>query len=437
MGDLIFDVVKRKISVETGALYNENMEMVRKFQPEGADGTVLGPPESGDPFYDYLKKQNNDELKGDEGEKVGGDGWINVPIIEDGLEDANLEKSGGEDDPVIGPNPKPPDPDDIFEDLGGVIEEDGESKKSASPEGKNEWTDEYITLSRNETMKSVAQKFEINITDLRQHNALDKEMKILPKAKGRLPKGKGLWLPDGTLQQFKERKLGDQEEEGENEDLIVDRVFRRFIPGFAWHYGIVLSQIEGQEKFWVLYDDGDKRKLKRNEIAPTLLPKGTGRHHVQQALDDYSKAQADKERADQIANAAYSGHSAHMAKTRRDKHTAFSSRELVKVDNYAADMPLWDVMDDSFEELMPELKRVKEFAHMLVGQDGRKMDERRTKHFRGRAKRAFNDGARRYTASLVEALSHLRQVDIPTPKSYEQAIKGDFAEYWRKLLQLK
>ena len=38
------------------------------------------------------------------------------------------------------------------------------------------------------------------------------------------------------------------------------------------------------------------------------------------------------------------------------------------------------------------------------------------------------------SAHLIQELSHLRASEFPTPKTYAEAMKGDFAKWWREAI---
>ena len=43
--------------------------------------------------------------------------------------------------------------------------------------------------------------------------------------------------------------------------------------------------------------------------------------------------------------------------------------------------------------------------------------------------------AQEHHAHLVEALKHLRASQVPIPRNYKQAMRGDFREYWQAAVQ--
>ena len=64
-----------------------------------------------------------------------------------------------------------------------------------------------------------------------------------------------------------------------------------------------------------------------------------------------------------------------------------------------------------------------------------KGDEKNKSVVRGLASQAFDIMSTSYFAHLIEELSHLRASEIPTPKTYRDAMVGDFAKYWVEAIE--
>ena len=427
-GDHVFDLVTKRLFVVTGALYNESMELVREFDTEGAGTLALGPPEPGDPaFADVFEKLKQK--------------WLEVtgqsPAEPEADSDLEIETK------------LPPEQ---FDDLEMKTEEQSDETKSSveeksddpepnpsEAEEEDKWADHYVTESRNESLRTIAEKFDLNLDELCAHNYHPVTGK-LPRARARLRKGVGVNLPSGTLMwhELRQSRAMKEIEMEDQEDELIGRVFKRNVPGHGEYYGVVLNKASAN-KFQVIYSDyedtGKVKSLTRGQIAKGLLPKDTGLHHVQASLDALNKEKLEEDVMQRAAMARYHVHQAHAAKIRAAELQADSAQVLLGVDNYAGTMPLWGIIDRSAELMKPELRLVASLAHNLLASNGEKFTLGRHAKFCVRAKAAFDKGADKYIANLVKELAHMRACDIPNPKKYSEAIKGEFAKYWTEAIQ--
>ena len=248
-------------------------------------------------------------------------------------------------------------------------------------------------------------------------------------------------LPDGTLAWYEMQKVMKEEklkELIEGKDEMIGRIFQRKVPGYGEHFGVVVKQTNSH-KFQIIYDDYKNteriKTLSRSQISKGIIPEGTGLHHVQEALDTYKKEQAEAEKLHQAAVGRYSIHEAHNAKIRRGELHAESAQVLLGVDDHAGSMPIWAALDRATEFLKPSLRNIASLAHNLLATNGKDFSFIRHNAFCGAAQADFNRGVDRYIACLVKELSHIRCCDVPTPKSYAEAIKGDFAKYWVEAIE--
>ena len=358
--------------------------------------------------------------------------------------------------------PNPP-PSFTFPASGGVdtggVDSDGDLDMSSDEKCQDEaaedhWRTLYATEAPNETYRSVARRFAVDLTALLDHNMRDD---AAPRPMDRMMKNTGVWLPDDCLLTALHPDKPDS-----TPDRSLDlggRIFRRGVKGYGDHYGVVVEGRDGKGRYKVVYDDLDgietARYLRRSEFVDGLLPKGTGSIHVTDAVQAYDRKLRQIEEEKEAADTAYAAHAAYVAKEiirgalpSTDHTAAFSA--LIGGEH---DTTYWRTADGLFDKIvLPRLTEVNDLAAGLACHT-RASPQKCVKSWPNNqrcAEKIYHAAIDNWcaellrslpsrpdqseTANLVEGLEQMRQSDMPNPKSFAQAMKGKFAKYWKEAI---
>ena len=333
----------------------------------------------------------------------------------------------------------------------GGVESESADLDTDSIDANDEWRTLYTTAAPNETYRSVARRFRVDVEALLDHNLRNGKP---PRPMDRMLKGTGVWLPDDrdllALAPSKPAKTTD------NTMDLSGRIFKRYVTGFGAHYGAVVEGRDGKGRYRVIYDDLDGIEkpihLHRRELVDGLLPQGTGHIHVAEAIRAYAEMIRKRGEALEKAEANYVAHAAHVAteiKRGALPNTNYNAAFSALLGS-EADPTYWSIAEETFDSVMiPKLLEVHELAAGLVAtvyasaSDCMKswpLNERHAQAIFTEASEKWREETLRLlpprtappdSANLVDGLETMRAADMPSVKSYAQAMGSAFAKHWQ------
>jgi len=345
-------------------------------------------------------------------------------------------------------------------DKGGYVSDSDESEEgddetkeemeSTTHEPEDEWTWAFRVKSKSATFRSIANRFGLDVFELLTHNTDD--VGRVRKPDGRIAKNQEIWLPAECETKTIDVPLEEAKTiiDDESEDF-AGRIGHRRVGQYGWHYYAVIEGRDGKGKYRILYDDGDgtynRKYLRREVIAKTLLTKGHGHVHMEKALLNFHKEMVEEEKRKEAANAAYSRHAAHHALLKKRGEMPDFSKVLGSAigDEYSDE--LLEIARSEFGPMREAAIEARSLAAGLsragrthhVGFNVQAIDANTLA-----AKAIWDEGVDRWcagidaritgSAHLIQELSHLRASEFPTPKTYAEAMKGDFAKWWKEAI---
>ena len=337
---------------------------------------------------------------------------------------------------------------------------DSDESEDEAPETdpeSDDWSRLYTTERDGETFKSVARLHGVDTAELLQHNMHKGKV---PGALDQMTKGTGVWLPNlSTIAEAPSPPpTADQ--------VLAGRIFKRYVPGHGEHYGAVVTGKDSKGRYRVVYDDLDGIYpakpifLSRSQIIKGILPSGIGKIHIEEALSEFARSLAEESKRTEEANAAYRAHAAYETVEQRAGRSP-DTRRLYDLISGAGQAGVFDLIASSaLEELQQDLTLINSlaagavacsaqakpdlsaaaaneaFAHKLFNKSMDRWCEKVTTDLAQHA-REVRDSVSDSHAFNVKGLEHIRASEMPTPKNFAEAMKGEFANYWKDAIQVE
>ena len=329
-------------------------------------------------------------------------------------------------------------------------DETKEEVEDKAPELEDTWTWAYTVKSRSATFRSIANRFGLDVFELLTHNTDDAGR--VRKPDGRIAKNQEIWLPAECETKIIDVPIEEAKSiiDRDSEDF-AGRIGHRKVGQYGWHYYAVIEGRDGKGRYRILYDDGDgtynHKYLRREVIAKTILTKGHGHVHMEKALINYHKEMVENEKRKEAANAAYSRHAAHHAMLKKKGEMPDFAKVLGSAIGDEHSDELLEIARSEFGPMRAAATEARALAAGLsyagrtrhVGFNVQSIDANTMA-----AKAIWEEGIDRWcaginaritgSAHLIQELSHLRASEFPTPKTYAEAMKGDFAKWWKEAI---
>jgi hypothetical protein len=140
-----------------------------------------------------------------------------------------------------------------------------------------------------------------------------------------------------------------------------------------------------------------------------------------------------KEIRHQRARKAYAAHVATFTEARR-----MDMKAPKHLPNYMKEMPFWEAAASAESDLDDGLAAVAAYVHeaaLWLSEAREHPDlQRSLEKLQGMAFEAYCTTGCEFEANVIEELAHLRASEVPTPKTYREAMSGRFAKYWKEAL---
>ena len=392
MGDIIFDMKTKRVSIERDVKFEQHMDIVRKLGTPGHTRSDLNLS----------------------------------PHLDDQVNDPHETKS---------PEPDA-DPEPIVEAL-----------PPDKPPQADTWTRKYTTTKAHVTLRQIAKLFNLELPQLQTRNRIND---VIIPAHHWLTKGTELWLPGLEPDENGDVPIQLTHDEDDKGTDLVGRTFKHRVGPYGMHTGLVLEgpiqNGKHARKYKVLYDDMDVKFLKSNTFIKSLLPLGRGNIDMQDAVDWWEKERGRLEDQKYSAETNYKLHANHV-REQREKGTQIDLGKPLDVTNDTdGNLPYWLEANRAFTKAKHHFNKIHGMAFSVVRRYGRKgFTKQRLESHRPIAEKAYNIGMGIFNdhlqskygdrAFLVKELAHLRCASVPVPKRFKDAINSDFAEYWRAAIQ--
>ena len=318
------------------------------------------------------------------------------------------------------------------------------------------WTQIYKTSSMGETCQGVARRHGIELDELLNHNLVGDKP---PRPKDKMILGTELWLPDAAklLPQI-EPKPSHTTDPVDTKQNLAGRVFKRHITGYGEHYGVVIEGRDGKGRYRILYDDLEgvytPVYLRQQTIAAGLLPEGTGQIHIEGALQEYDKRLKELAALEEEAETAYAAHASYVREKQNTDELPDASAFLAKLASGGEDAgdsgkPFMLEAEAAFSAIKGRMQEVQDLAAGLVAHlsEPKTAPIARWPQNESVAKRIFDRAVdkwadtvfenmtTRHEAHLAKELQGIRASEFKTPKTYAEAMKGEFARFWKESIQ--